>query len=132
MDKWNYIETEEFIRFCEDNRVSQKVRDSIKIWAESVRRQITPRNKRPFISSNNIFEIWVAGIGNPDANKGKSGGYRILYYIHIEKHELTVDRIEDRKNLDFKGSKGKKQKQWDKHFLELKQELIIKYERRTD
>ncbi len=128
MDEWNYIETEDFIRSCEKNNVPQNVKDSIREWAKSVKRQITPRNKRPFISPRNIFEIWMAGIGNPDANKGKSGGYRFIYYIHIRERKLFVDRIEDRKNLDFKGSRGKNQKKWDKHFKELKKELIEKYE----
>ena len=129
MEEWNYIETESFIRSCEDSNISQNVRDSIKEWAKSVRRQITPRNARPFISPHNIFEIWIAGIGNPDANVGKSGGYRFVYYIHIHERKLFVDYIEERKNLKFKGSSGKNQKKWDKHFLELKKELLLKYEK---
>ena len=114
MEEWHYIETESFVRSCEGNNVSQEVKDSIKEWAKSVRRQITPRNKRPFISPNNIFEIWIAGIGNPDANKGKSGGYRFIYYIHINDRKLFVELIEERKNLNYKGSNGKNQKKWDK------------------
>ena len=131
MKEWNYIETEDFIRSCEKNGISQNVKDSIRGWAKSVRRQITPRNKRPFISPCNIFEIWIVGIGNPDANKGKSGGYRFIYYIHISEGKLFVDVIEERKNLDYKGSRGKNQKKWDKHFLELKKELLEKYENKN-
>lgn len=131
MEEWNYIETEDFIRSCEENNVSQDVNDSIKEWAKSVRRQITPRNKRPFISPRNIFEIWIAGIGNPDANKGKSGGYRFIYYIHINERKLFVGRIEERKNLDYKGSKGKNQKKWDKHLIGLKKKLLEKYENKN-
>ncbi len=128
MEEWNYIETEDFVRHCENNGISQDVKDFIKEWAKSVRRQITPRNARPFISPNNVFEIWIAGIGNPDANKGKSGGYRFIYYINISERQLFVDRIEERKNLNFKGSKGKNQKKWDKHLKELKKKLLEKYE----
>jgi len=108
MEEWNYIETEIFVRSCEKNNVSQKVKDSIKEWAKGVRRQPTPSNKKPFASPRNIFEIWDARIPNPDANKGKSGGYRLLYYIHISERNLFVDMIDNRKNLDFKGSSGKK------------------------
>lgn len=61
---WDVIETENFVRSCEQNNVSQEVIDSLRIWAKSVRRQITPRNSRPFISPNNIFEIWMASIQN--------------------------------------------------------------------
>jgi mRNA-degrading endonuclease RelE of RelBE toxin-antitoxin system len=125
---WDVIETENFIRSCERNEISQEVIDSLKIWAKSVRRQITPRNARPFISPNNIFEIWMAGIGDPDANKGKSGGYRFVYYIIIAESKLFIDIIEERKDLKFKGSGGKNQKKWDKHFVELKKELLKKYE----
>lgn len=126
---WDVIETENFVRSCERNNVPQEVIDSLRIWAKSVRRQITPRNSRPFISPNNIFEIWMAGIGNPDANKGKSGGYRFVYYIIILESKLFIDIIEERKNLKFKGSGGKEQKHWDNHFLELKKELLNKYEK---
>ena len=131
MEEWNYIETEDFIRSCENNNISQKVKDSIKEWAKSIRRQITPRNQRPFISPHNIFEIWIAGIGNPDANKGKSGGYRLIYYLHINERKLFVNIIEERKNLDYKGSKGKNQKKWNKHFIVLKKELLEKYENKN-
>lgn len=125
---WDVIETENFVRSCEDNNISQTVKDSLKEWAKSVRRQITPRNKRPFISPNNIFEIWMAGIGNPDANKGKSGGYRFIYYIVIPERKLFIDIIDERNHLKYKGSSGKNQKKWDNHFIELKKELIKKYE----
>lgn len=126
---WDVIETENFIRFCERNGVSQEVINSLKIWAKSVRRQITPRNSRLFISPNNIFEIWVAGIGNPDANKGKSSGYRFIYYIIISESKLFIDIIEERANLKFKGSSGKNQKKWDNYIIELKKELLNKYEK---
>src|SRR3989344_5229943 len=125
---WDVIETENFVRSCENNNISQDVVNPLRVWAKSVRRQITPRNSRPFISPNNIFEIWIAGIGNPDANKGKSGGYRFIYYTLISEGKLFIDIIEDRKNLKFKGSGGKNQKKWDEHFLELKKELLKKYE----
>ena len=123
MEEWNYIETEDFVRSCEKNNISSRVKDSIKEWAKSVRRQITPRNAKPFTSPHNIFEIWIARIGNPEANQGKSGGYRLLYYIYISERKVFVDRIEERKNLNYKGSKGKNQKKWDEHFKELKKEL---------
>jgi len=129
MSEWDYIETESFVRSCEKNDIPPDVRDSLRVWAKSVKRQITPRNKRPFISPNNIFEIWMAGIGNPDANKGKSGGFRFIYYIIINEKKLFVDLIENRKNLDYKGSSGKNQKKWDEHFIELKKELLNRYEK---
>lgn len=131
MQEWIYIETENFIRHCKNNNVSQKVKDFIKIWAKSTRRQITPRNSRLFVSPNKIFEIWVAGIPNPDANKGKSGGYRLMYYIIINEQKIFIDKIEDRKNLDYKGSKGKNQKKWDKYLSTLKKELLEKYENKN-
>lgn len=126
---WDVIETENFVRSCERNSISQDVINSLREWAKSTRRQITPRNCRPFVSPNNIFEIWMAGIGNPDANKGKSGGYRFIYYVIISEFKLFIDIIEERKNLKFKGSSGKNQKKWDDHFLELKKELLKRYEK---
>ncbi|MCK5592159.1 MAG: hypothetical protein KAI72_09410 [Candidatus Pacebacteria bacterium] len=128
MSEWNYIETEAFIRSSENIKISDLVKESIKEWSKQVKRQVTPRNKKVFGSPNNIFEIWAAGIGNPDANKGKSGGYRLLYYLHIAENKLFVDLIETRDNLNFKGSKRKGQKKWDNHVIELRKELLKKHE----
>ena len=127
MDEWHYIETEEFIRSCEKIGISQNVQEAIEQWAKTVKRQITPRNKKIFISPCNVFEIWIAGIGNPDANKGKSGGYRFVYYLLLKERKIFIDKIDKRKNLDFKNSKGKNQKQWNKQLLELKKELLRKH-----
>jgi len=129
MEEWNYIETETFVRSCGECNVPQNVTDSMREWAKSVKRQVTPRNKKFFLSPNNIFEIWIAGIGNPDANKGKSGGYRFIYHLLIKDKILFVDLIENRKNLDYKGSGGKNQKKWDCYLIELKKELINRYEK---
>lgn len=126
---WDIIETENFVRSCERNNVPKEVIDSLRKWAKSVKRQIIPRNKRPFVSANNVFEIWIASIGDPNINKGKSGGYRFMYYILIPECKLYFDIIEKRSNLKYKGSIGKNQKKWDKHFLELKKELVKKYEK---
>ena len=128
MDEWNYIETEEFIRSCEKTGISQNVKDAIEQWAKTVKRQITPRNKKFFLSPRNIFEIWIAGIGNPDANKGKSGGYRFIYYLLLEERKIFIDKIDDRKNLDYKGSNGKNQKKWNERLVELKKESLRKRE----
>ena len=126
MSEWDYIETESFIRSSEKIKVSDLVKDSIKEWSKKVKRQQTPRNKRVFVTSNNTYEIWIARIGNPDANQGKSGGYRLSYYVHVSNNQLSVDLIEVRSNLDFKGSRGKGQKKWDAHLVELKKNLTDK------
>ena len=126
IEKWDYIETENFIISCEKNNISSKVKDSIKNWARTVRRQVTSNNKKIYSHPQNIFEIWVAKIPNPDANKGKSGGYRLIYYIYIEEQKLFVDKIENRKNLDYKREKGKNQKKWNNHLVTLKKELLKK------
>ena len=128
MPRWNYIETEVFVRSCDDYKISEDIKGFIKEWAKSVCRQITPSNKRPFISPNNVFEIWDARIPNPDANKGKSGGYRLIYYIHLSDRNLFVDLMIGRNDLDWKGSRGKKQKIWDNHLADLKKELCKKYD----
>lgn len=129
MEGWDYSETEEFVRYCEKNNISQVVKDALEDWAIAVKREPTPRNKRVFTSPSNIFEIWAAGIGNPDANKGKSGGYRFIYYIHLIERKLFVDRIENRNNLDFKRSTGKYQKNWDERVKELRKELLDKWDK---
>jgi len=42
---WDVIETENFVRSCENNDVSQDVVNSLRVWAKSVRRQIGKNQK---------------------------------------------------------------------------------------
>ena len=107
---------------------AQKIRESIEIWAVNVKvvQTHTERTKRVYVSPCNPYQIWVASIGDPNARKGKSGGYRVLYILDVECHSIYITRLFPRNLLnctEIKGSSGKKQKQWDSYLEDLKKEL---------
>jgi mRNA-degrading endonuclease RelE of RelBE toxin-antitoxin system len=78
---WVYVEREQFVRMCEKSRISPTVRDAIKLWAPTVSRFELSRQKLVYRSPRNRFEAWAAGIPDPQSNRGKSGGYRVVYFL---------------------------------------------------
>lgn len=88
--QWIYIEREQFVRMREKIGVSAIVRDAIKSWAPSVGRIEIPRQKLIYRSPKNRYEAWAAGISRPDCNRGKSGGYQIVYFLDISEKTITI------------------------------------------
>lgn len=118
---WIYIEREQFVRMSDKLDVSATVRDSIKLWAPTVsNKSETPRLKLVFRSPDNRYEAWCAGIPNPDSNKGKSGGYRIVYFLDLAEKTINLDFIEERKNLGFKHEGSKKKDKYNEYVRDLK------------
>lgn len=92
---WIYIEREQYVRMSDKLGVSDDVRNSIKNWAVTVsNKSETPRLKVVFRTENNRYEAWSAGIPNPDSNKGKSGGYRLVYFLDLIEKTINLDYIE--------------------------------------
>jgi len=121
---WTYVEREQFVRMCEKNDVSDKVRDAIKLWAPAVSNKYeTPRSKLVYRSPGNHYEAWSAGLPNPDSNKGKSGGYRIVYFLNLIECTINLDFIEERKNLGFKNEGHNKKDKYNDYVRELKEYL---------
>ncbi|MFA6340620.1 MAG: hypothetical protein WCX27_00050 [Candidatus Paceibacterota bacterium] len=88
--------------------ISNQVREAVKVWAPTVSRCILPRQKLIYRSPKNRYEAWSAGIPNPDSNKGKSGGYRIVYFLDLTERTINLDFIEVRKELGFHDEHRKK------------------------
>lgn len=105
---WIYVEREQFVRMCDKIVISITVREAIKSWAPTVGRNEIPRQKLVYRSPKNGYEAWAAGIPNPDSNKGKSGGYRIVYYLALRENTINLDFIEERKELGFLGEGHRK------------------------
>lgn len=121
---WVYVEREQFVRMCEKIGVSSTVRDAIRSWAPTVSRTFElSRQKLVYRSPKNRYEAWAAGIPNPDSNRGKSGGYRVVYFLDIEECTINLDFIEDRKELGFKDEGQRKKGKYNDYILELKAEL---------
>ena len=118
---WVYVEREQFVRMCDKVQVSAAVRDAIKLWAPLVSRTYeTPRSKRIYRSPMNRYEAWSAGIPNPDSNKGKSGGYRIVYFLDMTECTINLDFIEERKNLGFKNEGHRRKEKYNSYINDLK------------
>lgn len=120
---WIYIEREQFVRMCEKNSVSVRVRDAIKLWAPTVSRCELPRQKLVYRSPKNRYEAWSAGIPNPDSNKGKSGGYRIVYFLDLTECAVNLDFIEERKELGFRNEGHRKKDKYNVYIRYLKEYL---------
>ncbi|MBI2640185.1 MAG: hypothetical protein HYW90_04860 [Candidatus Sungbacteria bacterium] len=120
---WVYIEREHFVRMCEKVGVSAKVRDAIKLWAPTVSRFELSRQKLVYRSPKNRYEAWAAGVPNPDSNKGKSGGYRIVYFLDITECTINLDFIEERKELGFREEGHRRKDRYNEYVRELKEEL---------
>lgn len=120
---WVYIEREHFVRMCEKVGVSATVRDAIKLWAPTVSRFELSRQKLVYRSPKNRYEAWAAGVPNPDSNKGKSGGYRIVYFLDLMECTINLDFIEERKELGFRNEGHRRKDHYNKYIHELKEEL---------
>lgn len=108
---------------CEKGDVSAMVRDAIKLWAPGVIRSQIPRQKIIYRSPKNRYEAWAAGIPNPDSNKGKSGGYRIVYFLDLIEGTINLDFIAERKELGFRDEGHRKKDLYNDYIRELKEYL---------
>ena len=118
---WVYIEREQFVRMCERGGISEAIRDAIKLWAPTVSRKYeTSRSKIVYRSPKNRYEAWAAGIPNPDSNKGKSGGYRIVYFLDVIECTVILDFIEERKELGFHDEGHRKKDRYNDYIRDLK------------
>ena len=121
---WDYNETGAFVSSADVLELSVEFGGYIKRWAVSVNQSPTPRLKPYFISSQNGFQIWVAGLPNPDANKGKSGGYRLVYFLNLRENAIYLDRIDERDEIGFKDEGKRKKDKHNQYLEELKQRLL--------
>lgn len=121
---WVYVEREQFVRMLEKAKVSVATIDAIKIWAPTVSNKYeTSRSKMFYRSPKNRYEAWSAGIPNPESNKGKSGGYRVVYFLDLHECTINLDFIEDRKELGFKNEGHKKKDRYNDYIQGLKDYL---------
>lgn len=120
---WVYVEREQFIRMCEKVGVSATVHEAIKLWAPTVSRFELSRQKLVYRSPKNRYEAWAAGIPNPDSNKGKSGGYRVVYFLDLTEETINLDFIEERKELGFRDEGHRKKYRYNGYISPLKEYL---------
>ncbi len=120
---WVYVEREQFVRMCEKVDVSKIVREAIRSWAPTVSRFELSRQKIVYRSPKNRYEAWAVGIPNPASNKGKSGGYRVVYFLDLIECTINLDFIEERKELGFRDEGNRKKERYNGYIRDLKEEL---------
>ena len=120
---WVYVEREQFVRMCEKAGVSATVREAIKLWAPTVSRFELSRQKLVYRSPKNRYEAWAAGVPNPDSNKGKSGGYRVVYFLDTTESTINLDFIAERKELGFRDEGHRKKDHYNEYITALKEYL---------
>lgn len=107
---WVLVEREQFLRDFERLGVSGVVRERIRNWAPTVSRYEIPSQKLVYRSPGRRYEAWSARIPNPDSNKGKRGGYRVIFFLDLSECTINLDYIEERDNIGF-GKEGTRRKQ---------------------
>lgn len=125
---WRFNKTPEHINCCEELKISQEISDAIESWATAVGRVQTNRQKLFYRSAHNIFEIWVARIPNPDANRGNSGGFRLVYFLNLKEAAVYVDKIEHRADIGGRNERPKEQQRFTNYLEELKKYLTRELE----
>jgi len=103
--------------------VSKTVREAIKLWAPTVSRFELSRQKLVYRSPKNRYEAWAAGIPNPDSNRGKSGGHRVVYFLDLTEGTINLDFIEKRKELGFRNEGHRKKDRYNDYIAALKEYL---------
>ncbi len=120
---WIYVEREQFVRMCDKGNVSATVREAIRSWAPTVSRFELSRQKLVYRSPKNRYEAWAAGIPNPASNRGKSGGYRVVYFLDLTESTINLDFIAERKELGFHDEGKRKKNHYNNYGRDLKDEL---------
>ena len=130
---WILVERESYVRMCDGNNVSDEVREYIKAWAPTFQNIYElSRQKKIYWSPHNIFEIWSVGIPNPNANKGKSGGFRLILFLDLTGKTINLDFIEPRDELGFKKEGPKKKSKYQEYIVALKSALNEKDSRASN
>lgn len=125
---WVFNTTPQFVRSVEDLNLSEEIQNSLKEWGIGVQRIPTPRTKCYFRSPNNVFEIWTARIPDPQSNRGRSGGFRLVYFFQLKEGAVYLDRMEMRADLGGRTERPRDQAEFTAYLEELKKELMKVFE----
>lgn len=128
MVAWTFNKTPQFIRSAEELGLSIEVLEGLEQWAVSVPRIQTNRTKRFFCSPHNAFEIWTARIPDPNSNRGRSGGFRLVYFFTLKEQAIYLDRMEHRSEIGGKDERPREQAEFTGYLNALKNELFKEFE----
>jgi len=121
---WLFNKTSEFVKCSEKLGISEETHIAIENWVTSVGRIETGRQKIIFRSPRNSFEIWIARIPDPESNKGKSGGFRLVYILNLKENAVYVDKMEKRSSMGFGDERPRDKQKFQEYISELKIYLL--------
>lgn len=122
--EWVCNETTDFIRSAEELGLSEDIKDAIKSWAISFRRQPTTRSGIYFRSPNTVFEIWVVRMGDPDSKKGKKGGFRLTCFLNLIEGSNNLCKIEQRDSMGFRKERPRAKQKHEDYLKALRKYLL--------
>lgn len=129
---WHVNKTQTFIRCVESEKISKNTVEAIEAWVKDVRLIHLKSFRLVYVSPARTFQIWNAKIPDPDSQKGKTGGFRLVcFFVKAENNVNAVylDLIEKRKDLGFKNEHPKDKQCYDRQIENLKKELMKIYEK---
>ena len=93
--------------------------ESIHFWllSESDLLKSTPSNKLLYHEGGKY--VFVVKIPNPARKQGKSGGFRLIMLYNTKENIAKIGKIFRRTDLNYKGSSGKYQKEYDRYLADL-------------
>lgn len=83
-----------------------------------------PHSVQTCIFRNSSFECWVSKLPDKIRKQGKSGGFRIVLVLDLEEKRLLLQGIFRRDHLQYHGSNGRYDDQYEDLLKALAQEFI--------
>lgn len=116
---WKVERTESFDRWWEKEKVDDQ---NFKFHEKALKEFETvnvPHNVSAMIFQNSSYECWTTRLPDKVRKQGKRSAFRVILILDIEEQTLFLQGIFRRDNLNYKGSAGKYQSQYDALLREL-------------
>lgn len=116
----NVQSNQTYIKFFKKNKIYAKVDSSIKNTLATFNFAETTRSNRIFVTPDGRTEVWEIRIPDPERNKGKSGGFRLLVIYKKKVNVVFLDWIMPRAELN----KPKVKQGYNRYLDGLKDKLV--------
>lgn len=120
---WKVQRTESFDKWWGKERVHDSNYKGHERSLQDFRNINMPHNVQTSIFKNTSYECWVSRLPDKARNKGKQGGFRVVFILDLEEETLLLQGIFRREHLGFKNQSGK----FDDAYEELIKELAQKF-----
>lgn len=105
--EWEVVETEVFEKWRKKETISDKDSGFHKRALQNFANLSLPHNVQTCHFKTTRYQCWESRLPDKARNKGKSGGFRVVFILDLEDKRLLLQGIFRREHLDYKGSSGK-------------------------